>query len=37
MLASTPNNGFTNYYLNLSGKVRKVISFKAVNPAKHTI
>ena len=32
--ASTPNNGFTNYYLNLSGKVRKIISFKAVNPAK---
>ena len=32
--SSTPNNGFTNYYLNLSGKVRKVISFKAVNPAK---
>ena len=29
-----PNDGFTNYYLNLSGKVRKVISFKAVNPAK---
>ena len=32
--ASTPNNGFSNYYLNLSGKVRKIISFKAVNPAK---
>jgi|TARA_Y100000015_G_scaffold21683_1_gene21021 hypothetical protein len=31
---STPNNGFSNYYLNLSGKVRKIISFKAVNPAK---
>lgn len=31
---STPNAGFSNYYLNLSGKVRKVISFKAVNPAK---
>ena len=29
-----PNDGFTNYYLNLSGKVRKVVSFKAVNPAK---
>jgi hypothetical protein len=29
-----PNDGFSNYYLNLSGKVRKVISFKAVNPAK---
>ena len=32
--AGDPNDGFTNYYLNLSGKVRKVISFKAVNPAK---
>ena len=29
----SPNDGFSNYYLNLSGKVRKVISFKAVNPA----
>ena len=29
----TPNDGYTNYYLNLSGKVRKIISFKVVNPA----
>ena len=28
-----PNDGFTNYYLNLSGKVRKIISFQIVNPA----
>ncbi|QDP46248.1 MAG: hypothetical protein Unbinned3556contig1001_19 [Prokaryotic dsDNA virus sp.] len=32
--ANDPNDGFTNYYLNLSGKVRKIISFKVVNPAK---
>ena len=28
-----PNDGFTNYYLNLSGRVRKIISFQIVNPA----
>lgn len=28
-----PNDGFTNYYLYLSGRVRKIISFDLVNPA----
>lgn len=29
-----PNDGFSNYYINLSGVVRKIIAFKAVNVAK---
>ena len=32
--ANDPNDGFSNYYLNLSGVVRKIIAFKAVSAAK---
>ena len=32
--ANDPNDGFSNYYLHLSGVVRKIIAFKAVSAAK---